>query len=37
MAVMAVVANGDWHEVGAPLKFEVCPCGDGDADDVQEC
>ncbi len=32
-----MVASGDGHGVAAQLKFEVCTCGDGDADDVQEC
>ncbi len=33
-----VVASGaDGHGIVALLKFEVCPCGDGDVVDVQEC
>ncbi len=36
VAVMAVVASGNWHGVVAQLKFEVCTCGDGDVEDAQE-
>ena len=25
------------HGIDEQLKFEVCTCGDGDVDDVQEC
>ncbi len=37
LVVMDVVASCYRHGGVAPLKFEVCTCGDRDVDDAQEC